>query len=71
MIYNKRVYLDVDDFSVTDPYGRYVCLVYADYSATQYINVNKALLERGVAVMDDYTSNEFSPYEWTRAHITD
>ena len=65
LIYNKRVYLDVDDLSVTDPYGRYVCLVYADYSATQYINVNKALLVRGVAVMDDFYNNEFSPYEWT------
>ena len=65
LIYNKRVYLDVDDISVTDPYGRYVCLVYADYSATHYINVNKALLVRGVAVVDDYYNNEFSPYEWT------
>ena len=64
LIYNKRVYLDVDDLSVTDPYGRYVCVVYADYSATQYINVNKALLVRGVAVVDDYYNNEFSPYEW-------
>jgi len=65
LIYNKRVYLDVDDLSITDPYGRYVCLVYADYSATQYINVNKALLVRGVAVMDDFYNNEFNPYEWT------
>ena len=65
LIYNKRVYLDVDDHSVTDPYGRYVCLVYADYSATHYINVNQALLTRGVAVVDDYYNNEFSPYEWT------
>jgi len=65
LIYNKRVYLDVDDHSGTDRYGRYVCLVYADYSATQYINVNKALLVRGVAVVDDYYNNEFSPYEWT------
>lgn len=65
LIYNRRVYLDVDDLSVTDPYGRYVCLVYADYSATQYINVNKALLVRGVAVVDDFYNNEFSPYEWT------
>ena len=65
LIYNKRVYLDVDDHSVTDPYGRYVCVVYVDYSVTQYINVNKALLIRGVAVMDDYYNNEFSPYEWT------
>ena len=65
LIYNKRVYLDVDDFSVTDPYGRYVCIVYADYSATHYINVNQALLVRGVAVVDDYYNNEFSPYDWT------
>ncbi len=64
LIYNKRVYLDVDDITVTDPYGRYVCLVYADYNSTHYINVNLALLVMDLAIVDDYSNNEFSPYEW-------
>lgn len=64
LIANKKVILDVDDISVTDPYGRLVCLVYVDHNATHYLNVNLALLVFEVAVVDDYYNNEFSPYEW-------
>jgi len=65
LIHNKKVYMDVDDISVTDPYGRYVCVVYVDFNSTHYLNVNHALLLYGVADIDDYYNNEFSPYEWT------
>lgn len=70
LIYNKRVYLDVDDISVTDPYGRYVCLVYADYNTTHYVNVNLALLLMDVAVVDDYCArctSPTSPMLWRRS----
>jgi endonuclease YncB( thermonuclease family) len=30
LVYNKQVYLDIDDISRTDTYGRLVCVVYAD-----------------------------------------
>lgn len=66
LIYGKRVYLDVDDVYRYDTYGtRLVCLVYVDYSATHYLNVNKALLVEGLARISDYP-NEFSPDEWSR-----
>ena len=64
LIDGKTVYLDIDDVHQTDPYDRYVCVVYVEYSTTQFKNVNKALLVEGVAVIDDY-SNEFNPYSWT------
>jgi len=38
LINKKEVYLDVDYITVTDPYGRYVCLVYVDYNATHYLS---------------------------------
>jgi len=58
------VYLDIDDIYQTDLYGRLVCVVYARYNSTHYINVNKALLVANVAVIGDY-HNEFSPYSWS------
>ncbi len=64
LIYDKTVYLDIDDIYETDPYGRLVCVVYVKYSSTYYKNVNKALLDEGVAIISDYY-NEFNPYSWT------
>jgi len=64
-IYNKRVYLDVDDVHVYDTYGtRVVCLVYVDYNSTHYLNINKALLVLKLAEIMDY-DNEFSPLTWS------
>ena len=64
-VYDKQVYLDIDDISRTDPYGRLVCVVYVDYNSTYVKNVNKALLVEGVAVTWNFTNNEFNPYTWT------
>lgn len=64
LVDGKTVYLDIDDVYETDPYGRRVCVVYIKYSSTYYQNVNQALLEAGVAVVDNYY-NEFNPYSWT------
>jgi len=60
----KTVYLDIDDIHRTDIYGRLVCVVYVDYNSTHLMNVNKALLEEGFAVVTDY-DNEFSPDTWS------
>lgn len=62
-ILDKRVYLDIDDVSITDSYGRLVCLVHIDYNSTHYLNVNKALLFAGVAEIWDHP-NEFDPMKW-------
>lgn len=63
MVYDKRVYLDVDDIYVMDRYNRIVCLVYVRYNSTHLINVNLALLIKGFAVINDYY-NEFNPTTW-------
>lgn len=63
MIYDKTVYLDVDDLYRNDSYGRLVCVVYADYNSTHIINVNKALLVEGLAKLYDH-QNEFNPASW-------
>ncbi len=61
---NETVYLDVDDVYGTDVYGRMVAVVYVRHNATSLLNLNKALLEAGLAVLDDFP-NEFDPATWT------
>ena len=65
LVENKTVTLDIDSVTGTDPYGRYVCLVYVEYNTTYCLNVNQALIEGGYAVVDNYTNNEFEPTTWT------
>jgi hypothetical protein len=40
---------------------RLVCEVYADNNETHYLNVNKPLIENGLAEIEDF-DNEFDPY---------
>jgi hypothetical protein len=66
LIYNKRIYLDIDDVYVYDIGGeRLVCLVYIDFNSTHYLNVNKALLVSNHARLSNY-ENEFNPMTWTQ-----
>ena len=65
LISGKTVYLDTDQQSGRGPYGRLIAVVYVKTSSTQYINVNKALLNQGVVSRTDYTNNEFNPSTWT------
>ena len=64
LIYQKTVYIDVDDVHGTDVYGRIVAVVYVYHDATHLKNVNKALLDSGHAVIWNF-DNEFNPYTWT------
>jgi endonuclease YncB( thermonuclease family) len=64
LVEDKTVCLDIDSISVTDPYGRYVCLVFVEYNSTHYMNVNQALVIGNYAEVDDYTNNEFDPNTW-------
>ena len=66
MIGNRLVYLDIDDVSSTDRFDRLVCVVYVRHNSTHVLNVNKALVDQGRAVVDDFTNNEFNPSTWTR-----
>ncbi len=40
-------------------------VVYVDHNSTHVKNVNKALLVEGVAVIYDFSNNEFSPQSWS------
>ncbi len=62
---DKQVYLDIDDLSGADPYGRIIAVVYVRYNATHLLNVNEALLRSGHAVVLDFDNNEFDPSSWT------
>jgi len=64
LVDGQLVYLDVDDVYVTDPYNRLVAVVYVRYNASHLQNVNRALLDAGMAVVTDYP-NEFNPAVWT------
>jgi endonuclease YncB( thermonuclease family) len=64
LVHGKTVYLDIDNLTTTDQYGRFVSVVYFDYNSTHYKNLNKALLDSKLAVEDDYPNNEFNPANW-------
>jgi endonuclease YncB( thermonuclease family) len=63
LLSNSRIFVNVDDFYGKDVYGRSVCVVYVEYGSGLK-NVNRALLESGLAHVKDYT-NEFLPFIWT------
>ncbi len=65
LIYQKEVYVDVDDITGTDPYGRVVAVIYVYYDDNNLKNVNKAMLVAGHAEIWDFDNNEFNPYSWT------
>ena len=71
LVENKNVTLNIDSITGTDPYGRYVCLVYVEYNSIHCLNVNQALVEGGYAVIDNYTNNEFEPNNWTLYSLTE
>jgi endonuclease YncB( thermonuclease family) len=66
LISGRTIYLDTDDKSGRDQYGRLVAVVYIKYNSTHYLNVNEELLIQGVVALTDYSNNEFNPYTWTR-----
>jgi len=58
------VYLDIDDKGSTS-FARLICVVYVRHNSTHVVNVNKAMVDRGRAVVTDFTNNEFNPSTWT------
>ena len=64
LVGGQTVYIDTDQQSGRDQYGRLVAIVYVRYNSTHYVNVNEALLLQGVAVETDYSNNEFNPSTW-------
>ena len=66
LVYEKTVYLDVDDLYIYENHGsgdRIVGVTYVEFNATHLINVNEALFQAGHVELRNY-DNEFSPYNW-------
>jgi endonuclease YncB( thermonuclease family) len=69
ILLNRRVYLDIDDYSPRDSYGRLVCVVYLSGYYDQPIAVpcfNRILVDSGMADVEDFSDNEFDPDDWWR-----
>lgn len=61
---NEYVYIDVDDITTYDKYGRVVAVVYLPVNSTHVLNVNYYMVVNGYAEIWDFTNNEFNPYTW-------
>jgi len=69
---SNLVYLDVDDKTGQDIYGRWVCVAYLpniDGSINISRNFNRMLVDSGNAVIRDFTNNEFTPASWWSGYI--
>ena len=58
------VFLDLDDKTGKDPYGRWVAVVYLAENDRPGRNFNKMLVDAGHAVIEDFKNNEFNPGRW-------
>jgi micrococcal nuclease len=61
---NNYVFLDLDDKTGKDPYGRWVAVCYLSDSGKPGRNYNKMLLDAGHAIVKDFENNEFEPESW-------
>ena len=59
------VFLDLDDKTGKDPYGRWVAVVYLAEDGRPGRNFNKQLVDSGHAVIEDFRNNEFDPESWS------
>lgn len=58
------IFLDLDDKTGKDPYGRWVALAYLSEGGNPGRNFNKMLVDSGHAVIEDFRNNEFDPWSW-------
>jgi micrococcal nuclease len=64
---NNFVYMDLDDKTGKDEFGRWVAVVYLsnlDGSLNLTRNFNRMLVDSGNAVIEDFKNNEFDPKSW-------
>ena len=62
---SNYVFLDLDDETGKDPYGRWVAVVYLSEDGRPGRNFNKQLVDSGHAVIEDFRNNEFDPWSWS------
>jgi endonuclease YncB( thermonuclease family) len=61
---SQYVYLDLDDKTGKDPYGRWVAVCYLSDQGKPGRNLNKMLVDSGHARIEDFKNNEFDPGSW-------
>jgi len=61
---SSYVFLDLDNKTGKDPYGRWVAVVYLSEDGRPGRNFNKRLVDSGHAVIEDFKNNEFDPGSW-------
>lgn len=62
---NKLVYLDLDNRTGQDRYGRKISVVYlANENGFAGDNFNRMLVDSGHAIVEDARDNEFDPMKW-------
>ena len=58
------IFLDLDDKTGKDSFGRWVAVVYLSENNQPSRNFNKMLVDAGHAVIEDFKNNEFDPGGW-------
>jgi len=61
---SSYIFLDLDDKTGKDPYGRWVAVAYLAEDGRPGRNFNKMLVDSGHAVIEDFKNNEFDPGSW-------
>jgi micrococcal nuclease len=64
---NNKVFLDLDNKTGKDEFGRWVAIVYltnSDGSLNLSRNFNRMLVDSGHAIIKDFKNNEFDPANW-------
>lgn len=61
---SNYVFLDLDNKTGKDPYGRWVAVVYLSEDGRLGRNFNKQLVDSGHAVIENFKNNEFDPRSW-------
>ena len=64
---NNFIFIDLDNKTGKDQYGRWVAVVYLanpDGSLNLTRNFNRMLVDSGHAVIEDFKNNEFDPQSW-------
>lgn len=65
LLLGKQVFLDLDNKTGMDRYGRKVCVVFlTNANGTVGDNFNRMLVDAGHATVEDVKDNEFDPREW-------
>ncbi len=61
---SNYIFLDLDNKTGKDPYGRWVAVVYLSEDGKPGRNFNKMLVDSGNAIIEDFKNNEFGPETW-------